>query len=266
LVLGVNIVVCVKQTPETAEVELSLDESGRGIKTEGLVFEMNEWDEYALEEALLLKERLGGEVTAVTMGSEGADAVLRRCLAKGADRAIWLKDEAFEGSDAYATAKILHAVVKGLDFDMVMAGAQASDDGHGAVGVFLAELLGIPHASMVKKVEAEEGSCSVNRELEGGLEEVVELSVPAVLTIQTGINEPRYVSIMGIRRARKKEITVMGLADLGLSERDVGEEGSWMRVERVYRPPVDKEPVMMSGSPDEVAGELVEMLRARGLV
>jgi electron transfer flavoprotein beta subunit len=119
---------------------------------------------------------------------------------------------------------------------------------------------------MVKKVEVGEGSCSVNRELEGGLEEVVELSVPAVLTIQTGINEPRYVSIMGIRRARKKEITIMGLTDLGLSEGDVGEEGSWMRVERVYRPPVDKEPVMMSGSPDEVAGELVDLLRARGLV
>ncbi len=106
----------------------------------------------------------------------------------------------------------------------------------------------------------------MNRELEGGLEEVVELAMPAVLTIQTGINEPRYVSIMGIRRARKKEITVMGLADLGLSQRDVGEEGSWMRIKRVYRPPVDKETVIMSGSPDEVAGEMVEMLRARGLV
>jgi len=132
--------------------------------------------------------------------------------------------------------------------------------------VFLAELLGIPHASMVKKVEAVEGSLSVNRELEGGLEEAVELSMPAVLTIQTGINEPRYVSIMGIRRARKKEVTVMGLADLGLSEGDVGEEGSWMRIERVYRPPVDKETVIMTGSPDEVAGEMVEMLRARGLI
>lgn len=263
---NMNVVVCVKQTPETAEVELSLDESGRGIKTEGLVFEMNEWDEYALEEALLLKERLGGEVTAVTMGPEGADAVLRRCLAKGADNAIWLKDEAFKGSDAYATAKILHAAVKGLEFDLVMAGAQASDDGHGAVGVILAELLDIPHASMVKKVETGEGSLKVNRELEGGLEEVVELSMPAVLTIQTGINEPRYVSIMGIRRARKMELTVMALADLGLSKEDVGEDGSWMRVERVYRPPVDKEPVMMTGSPDEIAGALVEMFRARGLV
>ena len=261
-----NVVVCVKQTPETAEVELSLDESGRCIKTEGLVFEMNEWDEYALEEALLLKERLGGEVTAVTMGPEGADAVLRRCLAKGADKAIWLKDEAFEGSDAYATAKILHAAVKGLEFDLVMAGGQASDDGHGAVGVILAELLEIPHASMVKKVETGEGSLKVNRELEGGLEEVVELAMPAVLTIQTGINEPRYVSIMGIRRARKKELIVMALADLGLSEEDVGEDGSWMRVERFYRPPVDKEPVMMTGSPDEIAGELVEMFKARGLV
>ena len=257
-------IVCIKQVPESPNV--GIDPSTNTLIREGIPSIINPFDMYAIEEALLLKERLGGEVTAVTMGPEGADAVLRRCLAKGADRAVWLKDEAFEGSDAYATAKILHASMKDLEFDLVMAGAQASDDGHGAVGVFLAELLGIPHASMVKKVEAGEGSYSVNRELEGGLEEVVELSVPAVLTIQTGINEPRYVSIMGIRRARKKEITIMGLTDLGLSEGDVGEEGSWMRIERVYRPPVDKEPVMMSGSPDEVAGELVELFRARGLV
>lgn len=261
-----NIVVCVKQTPETAEVDLSLDESGKGIETKGLVFEMNEWDEYALEEALLLKERLGGEVTAITMGPEGADAVLRRCLAKGADKAIWLKDDAFQGSDAYATAKTLHAAVKDLEFDLLMVGAQASDDGYAAVGVILSELLGIPHASMVKKVELGEGKCKVNRELEGGLEEVVELTMPSLLTIQTGINEPRYVSIMGIRKARKKELTVMGLSDLGMSEEDVGEAGSWIKVERVYLPPVDKEPVIMSGSPDEVAGKLAEMLRTRGLI
>ncbi len=261
-----NIVVCVKQTPETEEVDLSLEESGRGIKTEGLVFEMNEWDEYAIEEALLLRERLGGSVTAVTMGPEGADAVLRRCLAKGADSAIWLRDDAFEGSDAYATAKALHAAIKGLDFDLVLTGTQASDDGYSAVGGVLAGLLGVPHASMVKRVEVHEGACRVNRELEGGLEEVVELGLPALLTIQTGINEPRYVSIMGIRRARSKEIRVLGLGDLGLEGGEVGEGGSWLRVERMYTPPVEKEPVILSGSLDEVAGRLVELLRARGLV
>ncbi len=261
-----NIVVCVKQTPETEEVDLSLEESGRGIRSEGLVFEMNEWDEYAIEEALLLRERLGGSVTAVTMGPEGADAVLRRCLAKGADSATWLRDDSFEGSDAYATAKALHAAIKALDFDLVLTGTQASDDGYSAVGGILAGLLGVPHASMVKGVEVHEGVCRVNRELEGGLEEVVELGLPALLTVQTGINEPRYVSIMGIRRARSKEIRVLGLGDLGLEGVEVGEGGSWLRVERMYTPPVEKEPVILSGSLDEVAGRLVELLRARGLV
>lgn len=261
-----NIIVCVKRTPETAEAELTIDESGRNIETEGLVFDINEWDEYAAEEALLLKERLGGSVTAVTMGPDGADAVLRRCLAKGADRALWLKDEAFEGSDAYATAKVLHSAIKDLSFDLVLAGTQASDDGHSAVGVMLAELLGIPHASMVKKIEVLGERIRVNRELEGGLEEIVELSLPALLTIQTGINEPRYVSIMGIRRARKKEMKVLGLSDVGLNGEEVGEQGSWMKVERMYRPPVEKEPEMLSGSVEGVAARLVEILKARGMV
>jgi len=261
-----EIVVCVKQVPATAEVDLVVDESGTGVRSEGLVQEMNEWDEYAIEEALLIKERLGGSVTAITVGPEGADAVLRRCLAKGADHAIWLKDEAFEGGDAYATAKVLHAAIKGLEYDLVFTGAQAGDDGYSAVGGILSELLGVAHAQMVKQVEVGEGSLLVNRELEGGLEEALELPTPALLSIQTGINEPRYVSIMGIRKARKKEITVMGLDDLGLSGDDVGEAGSWMRVQRVYAPPMEKEPEILSGSPEEIAGRLVEIFRSRGLI
>lgn len=261
-----NIVVCVKHTPETSEVELRFDQSGQKIVTEGLVFELNEWDEYALEEALLLKERFGGSITALTMGPEGADAVLRRCLAKGADRAVWLKDEAFEGSDAFATARILHSVVQKMDFDIVLCGAQANDDGHSSVGVMLAELLGISHASMVKKVEVVDKVLRVNRELEGGIEEVLELGLPALLTIQTGINEPRYVSIMGIRKARKKDIRVFGLKEIGLSREEVGEKGSWVKILKMYRPPAEKEVLMLSGSEEEIAGELVEILRVRGLI
>ncbi len=261
-----EIIICVKQTPDTTEAELSIDESGRRIKTEGLVFDINEWDEYALEEALLLMEKLGGSVTAMTIGPDGADAVLRRCLAKGADRAIWLKDEYFEGSDAYATARTLQSAIKGLSFDLILTGAQSSDYGNSAVGVYLAELLGIPHSSMVKKVEVQGERIRVNRELEGGLEEVVELEMPALLTIQTGINEPRYVSIMGIRRARQKEMKVIGLEGIKLAIEDVGEQGSWMRVERMFRPPVDKETEVLSGSPDDVATKLVEAFRAKGLI
>lgn len=261
-----EIVVCVKQVPATAEADLVVDDSGRGIKPRGLVQEMNEWDEYAIEEALLIKERLGGTVTAITMGPEGSDAVLRRCLAKGADTAIWLNDEAFEGSDAYATAKTLHAAIKGLEYDLIFTGAQAGDDNYSAVGGILAELLGVAQAQMVKKVEVGEGTLLVNRELEAGLEETLELPMPALLSIQTGINEPRYVSIMGIRKARKKEITVMGLSDLGLTRDDVGEAGSWMKVQRVYPPPVEKEPEILSGSPEEIAERLVEVFRSRGLI
>ncbi len=261
-----ELVVCVKQVPATAEVDLIVDDSGTGIRSGGLVQEMNEWDEYAIEEALLIKERLGGTVTAITLGPEGVDAVLRRCLAKGADHAIWLKDEAFEGGDAYATAKVLHAAIKGLEYDLVFTGAQAGDDNYSAVGGILAELLGVAQAQMVKKVEVGEGSLLVNRELEGGLEETMELPMPALLAIQTGINEPRYVSIMGIRKARKKEITVMGLGDLGITLDEVGVAGSWMRVQRVYVPPVEKEPEILSGRPEEVAVRLVEIFRSRGLI
>ncbi len=261
-----DIIVCVKHIPETAEAEIRIDKSGKRIETGDLVFDINEWDDYALEEAVLLKEKLGGSVTAVTVGSEQADATLRKCLARGADRAIRLTDEAFEGSDGYATAKILHSTIKDLPYDLILAGALAGDDGYSQVGVTLAEMLGIPHATMVKRVESTEDNLRVNRELEGGLQEIVEVKLPALLTIQTGINEPRYVSIMGIRKARKKEIKILGLGDLELKEDDVGEAGSWMTVEKMFMPQVEKEAEILEGTPDEVTSKISEILRARGLI
>jgi electron transfer flavoprotein beta subunit len=261
-----DIIVCVKHIPETAEAEIRIDKSGKRIETEDLVFDINEWDDYALEEAVLLKEKLGGSVTAVTVGSEQADGTLRKCLARGADRAIRLTDEAFEGSDGYATAKILHSAIKNLPYDLILAGALAGDDGYSQVGVTLAEMLGIPHATMVKRLESTEDNLRVNRELEGGLQEIVEIKLPALLTIQTGINEPRYVSIMGIRKARKKEIEILGLSDLELKEDDVGEAGSWMTVEKMFMPQVEKEAEILEGTPDEVTSKISEILRARGLI
>ena len=261
-----DIIVCVKHIPETAEAEIRIDKSGKRIETEDLVFDINEWDDYALEEAVLLKEKLGGSVTAVTVASEQADGTLRKCLARGADRAIRLTDEAFEGSDGYATAKILHSAIKDLPYDLILAGALAGDDGYSQVGVTLAEMLGIPHATMVKRVEYTEDNLRVNRELEGGLQEIVEVKLPALLTIQTGINEPRYVSIMGIRKARKKEIKILDLSDLDLKEDDVGEAGSWMTVEKMFMPPVEKEAEILEGTPDQVTSKISEILRARGLI
>jgi electron transfer flavoprotein beta subunit len=261
-----NIIVCVKHVPETAEAEIAIDKNGKRVATQDLVFDINEWDDYALEEAVLIKEKLGGSITVITVGPEDADKTLRKCLARGADRAIRLTDKAFEGSDAFATAKILRKTIRDLPFNLILTGAQAGDDGFAQVGVVLAELLGIPHATMVKKVDISEGSVRVNRELEGGLEQVMEIKLPAVLAIQTGINEPRYVSIMGIRKARQKELKVLNLADIGLEEREVGESGSWIRVEKMFIPPVEKEAEILTGGPDEIATKVVETLKARGLI
>jgi electron transfer flavoprotein beta subunit len=260
-----DIIVCVKHVPETAEVDIKIDSSAKVIEKNGLVFDINEWDDYALEEAVRLKEKFGGTVTAITVGSEDAEGTLRKCLARGADTAIRLTDPKFEGSDGYAIAKILAKVIKNLPFNLILTGAQADDDGHAVVGSALAELLGIPHATMVKKIEGEGEAAKANRELEGGLEEIVQVKLPAVFAIQTGINEPRYVSIMGTRKAMQKEIKVLGLADVGLSENEVGEAGSWIKIAKMYVPPVEKQAEFLKGSPEEIASKIAEILKAKGL-
>jgi electron transfer flavoprotein beta subunit len=261
-----DIVVCVKHVPETAEAELKIDASGKSVEKTGLVYDINEWDDYALEEAVRIKEKFGGTVTAITIGPQDSEGTLRKCLARGADKAIRLTDPKFEGSDAYAVAKILHSVIKTLHFDLILTGAQAGDDSYAMVGPILAELLRIPHATMVKKIELNAGTAKVNRELEGGLEEQVEVKLPALVSVQTGINEPRYVSIMGIRKAMQKEVKVMDLADTGLSENDVGIAGSWINIEKMYVPPVEKQAEFLKGNPDEVAAKIVEILKSRGLI
>lgn len=261
-----DIVVCVKHVPETAEAELKIDASGKTIEKTGLVYDINEWDDYALEEAVRIKEKQGGTVTAITIGPEDSDSTLRKCLARGADKAIRLTDPKFEGSDGYAIAKILHTVVKTLHFDLILTGMQAGDDGNAMVGPIIAEMLGIPHATMVKKIELATGTAKVNRELEGGLEEQIEIRLPALFSIQTGINEPRYVSIMGIRKAMQKEIKLMTLADTGLTENDVGTAGSWTKIEKMYVPPVEKQAEFLKGNPDEIAAKITEILKSRGLI
>ncbi len=261
-----DIIVCIKHVPETAEAEIKIDSSGKAIEKMGLVFDINEWDDYVLEEAVRIKEKFGGTVTAITVSTEDANRTLRKCLARGADKAIRLTDAKFEGSDGYAIAKILHSVIKDLPFDLVLTGVLASDDGYTMVGSILAELLEISHSTMVKKIEFVNGVARVNRELEGGLEEIVEVKLPAVLTIQTGINEPRYVSIMGIRKAMKKEIKVLSLADTGLCESEVGEAGSWLKVEELLIPIVEKRAEFFKGTPAEIATKIAELLKSRGLI
>lgn len=261
-----DVIVCVKHVPETAEADLKINSTGKGIEKTGLVFDINEWDDYALEEAVRLKEKFGGTVTAVTVGAEDADNTLRKCLARGADKAVRLTDPKFENSDGYVIAKILHKVVKDMPFNLILTGAQADDDSYAVVGPFLAELLGVPHATMVKKIELTGEVAKINRELEGGLQEIVEVKLPSVLSIQTGINEPRYVSIMGTRKAMQKEIKVMSLAETGLGESEVGEAGSWVTIQKMYVPPVEKLAEFLKGSPEEVASKIAEILRAKGLI
>ncbi|RLA80122.1 MAG: electron transfer flavoprotein subunit beta [Deltaproteobacteria bacterium] len=261
-----DVVVCLKRVPEVAEVDLQLDPSGRAIKTEDLPFVLNDWDSYALEEAVRIKERTGGTVTAITVGPQEDEEVLRRALALGADQAMRIDDPRVKGSDAYALARVLARAIEGIPYDLILTGAQASDDGYAQVGPALAEILGIPHATLVTNLELGEGVARVRRELEGGMEEEVEVRLPALLTIQTGINEPRYVSILGIRRVAKKEIRVLDLDALGLGEGEVGEKGALLTLRRLFLPPVGEGAEILEGPPEEVAGRVLEVLERGGVI
>lgn len=261
-----DLVVCVKRVPETAEADVQIDASGTDIVRDGLAYTINEADNYALEEALLIKEREGGTVTVVTMGPKESEDTLRMGLAKGCDAAIRLDDPAFAGSDGIATARILAAAIREVPHDLVLTGCMASDDWYSMAGPALAEFLGIPHAAMVVRAEMSEGKTRVSRELEGGLLEVLDIELPAVLTIQTGINEPRYASIMGIARASRKEIAVKGLTDIGLQSGEVGKDGSGTRIEKLTLPVQEKMAEMITGTADEASEKLSAILKERGLV
>lgn len=261
-----EIVVCVKHVPDTTETEIAIRDDERAIEKRGLVFDINEADNYAIEEALLLKEEFGGSITVLTVGPPEADETLRMCLAKGVDKAVWLTDEVFEGSDSYATARILSEAIRHMDYDLVLTGVQADDDGCAQVGVTLAEMLGIPHAALVVSTEVEDGKMKVHRELEGGLHEVLEIELPALFTIQTGINEPRYASIFGIRKAMKKEIETLDLEALGLAEEAVGEAGSKTSLIKLFIPVVTAQATILEGSPEEVSSELATILKNEGVV
>jgi electron transfer flavoprotein beta subunit len=260
-----DIIVCVKRVPETAEADMVIDQTGKDIDTGGLVFDINEWDNYAVEEAVLLKEKHGGSVTVISVGPEESNETLRRALAMGADEAIRLTDPAFSESDGYAIAKILSQAIKPLTYDLILTGVQAEDNSYGQVGPAVARILGIGHAAVVNKIEGIEGGrAKVRRELEGGLEEALDLELPAVLTIQTGINEPRYVSIMGIRKVAKKEIRSCGLGELAMKPDETGTAGSKTVVEKVFLPPVGEGAQMLEGTMESIADSVVSILKEKG--
>jgi electron transfer flavoprotein beta subunit len=257
-----HILVCVKRVPDTADAEVVLRKDGNGIEDEDLAWGINEWDNYAVEEAIRLKEAHGGTVTVATLGPSESEDVLRRCLAMGADEAVLVDGASFGDADPYVVARGLAAVAARGSYDLVFTGALSGDHGFAMVGPVLAGYLGWPHATLVTSVVPEAGHVRVTRELEGGLEESLRLALPAVLTVQTGINEPRYVSVMGIRKVRAKEIPVLDASALGLAPADVGAT----RIARATLtvPPAGKSAEMLRGTPAEIARKILDILKERG--
>jgi len=259
-----EILVCVKRVPDTAENEITIRKDGTDIQRDDLVYSVNEWDNYAVEEAIQIRDRVGGSVTVVTVGDSDAEEVLRREMAMGADKGILINDKAFEGSDGRGIAAVLAAEIRKGKYDLVMTGALA-DDGAGQVGGMLAALLDWPYASVVNKIDIlDGGKLKVGREIEGGNQEVNEIEMPCVLSIQTGINEPRYVGIRGIRKVASVEIPVHGAADLGLSAGDAGAAAA--RVQRVdyFVPELGAGAEILEGSMEEKIDKLIDLLKAKG--
>lgn len=250
-----EIAVCLKRVPDTAEAEVRVDSSGTDIVKDKLAFTINEADNYALEEALLLKEKLGCGVRLVTVGPQPAEEVLRMGLAKGATAAVRIADTGLAGADQMAVAGVLAGYFRAHPCDLILAGCIASDDGCSQVGPALAELLGWPHAAYVTRLEVREGMLAVKRELEGGLLELKEVRMPCVVTIQTGGNSPRYASIMGIKRAGAKPIEQAAPEAVASNARLV----------RLYLPEVTSSALMLDGTTDEKAARLAEILRERGV-
>jgi len=259
-----EILVCVKRVPDTSENEIVINKSGSDIVRDDLVYSVNEWDNYAVEEAIQIRDKVGGAVAVVTVGEQESEEVLRREMAMGADKGILLSDAAFKGSDGKGIASILKAEVKKGKYDLILTGAQA-DDGAGQVGGMLAAMLDYPYASLVNKIEVIDGKkIKIGREIEGGNQEMSEIALPCVLSIQTGINEPRYVGIRGIRKVASVEIPVHGAGDLGIAAAAVGEGGAKVKRVDYFVPALGKGAEMLAGSTEEIIGKLIEMLKAKG--
>lgn len=249
-----TIFVCLKQVVARDSV-LKLDDHGTWVRDEGLAFEMNEPDTYALEEALRLKETHGGEVVAVTAGPARAASTIREALAKGADRGIHIEDDRFEQTDSHATAHALSAAIRREPFDLILTGLQSDDAGFGQTGVILAEFLDLPHATIIMEIDASVGRLRCKRELEAGWFQIVTLPQPALLTIQSGINKVRYATLMGIKRARRKPLQRYTPDELGI--RLEAEQ----TIQRLYQPEQSKQTEFLDGSSQEVAEQLLAKLR-----
>ncbi len=258
-----EILVCVKRVPDTAENEIEMNSQGNDIERDDLVYSVNEWDNYAVEEAIQIVDKMGGCVTVVTVGDEESDEVLRREMAMGAEKGLLAKDDAFVDSDCKGVAAILKGVVQKGKYDLILTGAQANE-AHGAVGGMLAAMLDLPYASLVNKIDVQGDKLVVGREIAGGNREMNEISLPCVLSIQTGINEPRYVGIRGIRKVSSVEIPELSAGDLGVDAGAVGGKGAKVRKVDYFVPEKGEGAEMLEGSTEEIIDKLIEILKANG--
>jgi electron transfer flavoprotein beta subunit len=260
-----NSIVCLKEVPDT---ETRIEVRDGQVADEGIQYVVNPYDEFALEEALKWQEQYGGKVTLVSLGPERGRESILKGLAMGADEVYHLSDTAFLGGDAYTTAKALAAAVEKIGgYDAIFCGKQAVDEDNHAVGVMMAEMLGIPHVAVVSSLEIAEDakSAKAERDIEGG-KEVLELALPAVITAQKGLNEPRYPSFRGIRQARKKPFNEWTVADVGLDVSDVGAAGAKLEVVEIAPPPERPPGRIVEGEPAEAAKEVVRLLREEAKV
>jgi len=249
-----KILVCMKQVPQK-DAALKLNEAATWIR-EDVSYEANEPDAYALEEALRQKEKHTGEVVVVTAGPARSQQVLREALAKGADRAIHLEDDKFVGLDANNTARAIAAAIKDEKFDLIFTGLQSDDYGYAQTGVILAEILGWPHATIIMQIEKSDSGIRVKRELEAGFFQYVDMPLPAVLTIQSGINKLRYATLIGIKQAKNKPLRKVTLPEV---EAAIG--GNLQKIEKLYLPQKSKNTEFLEGTPAEVAKKLADKLK-----
>jgi electron transfer flavoprotein beta subunit len=261
---NVEILVCAKRVPDTSENEITLNGAGDDIERDDLVYSINEPDNYAVEEALQMVERAGGSVTVATVGGEDDEEILRREMAMGAHHGVLIADEAFSGSDGRGIATILKAFVTKGHYDLILTGVQA-DDACAQVGGMLAAMLDYPFASLVNSIEVlDGGKLKISREIEGGNKEMNEIDLPCVLSIQTGINEPRYVGMRGIRQVASVPVPILGASDLGVEAGTAGEAGAKVKRVDYFVPAQGKGAEMLSGTREEIVAKLIEMLKAKG--
>jgi electron transfer flavoprotein beta subunit len=259
-----EILVCAKRVPDTAENEIQLNGAGTDIERDDLVYSVNEPDNYAVEEALQIAGRTGGKVTVVTVGGEEDEEILRREMAMGAARGVLISDDAFNGSDGRGIAAILKAFVQSEHYDLILTGVQA-EDGCAQVGGMLAAMLDYPFASLVTSIEVLEGrKLKIGREIEGGSKEINAIDLPCVLSIQTGINEPRYVGMRGIRQVASVPIPTLGAADLPVESEAVGEAAAKVRRVDYFVPPAGKGAEMLAGSREDIVDKLMDLLKSKG--